>query len=155
MPVLAPTHDQRVHLQPGEYLAYCRATSTYKDKQFKRWICLLQFDVRTDDLQAVIGEATRFFNLGNREQPHAGRRGDYWRAWCQANGGPPKRQDRLSSRVFEKRLARVVLRDVVKDFRDHKNEIDPAFFYSVVADITRWEGIANSGPKNQLTIQPT
>jgi integrase len=31
-------------IEPGEYPAYCRSVSIYRDGQFKRWVCAVQFD---------------------------------------------------------------------------------------------------------------
>ena len=114
-------------LEPGEHLGYCRAAKVYRDRQFQRWICLLQFDVRSEDLLRVIGRVTMFLNLGSRDRPHAGRRGKYWRVWVQANGRTPGRRDRLSPRVFERRMARIIVGDV------------PKKFYSAVREIIGWE----------------
>ena len=119
--------DYRDRFEPGEYPAYCRATKVWRDKQYRRWICTLQFDVRTEDLLQVIGRVTMFLNLGKKERPHAGRRGKYWAAWLQANGGHPKRRDKLSQKVFERRMALIVIGDV------------PNKFYSVVREIEGWE----------------
>ena len=126
-------------LEPGEYPAFSRKAQTFRDRVFRRWICAVQFDVRSDDLLSVLGRVTLFLPLGSREQPHAGRRGKYWAAWIEANGGPPKRGDRLSSRVFQGRMARIVIRDVVTNHSDRKNKLNPNEFYSVVEEVKCWE----------------
>src|SRR5690242_3990620 len=101
-------------LQPGEYPAYCRQGKIYFDPQFKRWVCLLLFDVLGADLLQVLGRLPLFLNLGAGQRPHAGHRGNYLRCWVEANGGPPSRGDRLSPRVFGGRHARVMVSDTKK-----------------------------------------
>ncbi len=137
-PEITFTHCDR--LEPGEYPAYCRKASVYRDRQFQRWICLLQFDALDLDALQTLGRVTRFLNLGGKECPHAGRRGNYWAAWVQANGGPPGRRDRLSAKVFEKRMARIL----VGDSKDKT--------YSVVREIKEWEtGKCNNQNRDQTT----
>jgi len=114
-------------LEPGEYAAYCRSARVYRDARFQRWVCAVQFDIKTDDLLGTLGRVSWFLNLGARERPHAGRRGKYWTAWVQANGAPPKRRDRLSPQIFERRMARIIVGDVADRF------------YSVVRKIIVWE----------------
>ena len=126
-------------LEPGTYSAYCRKAQTFRDRVYRRWICAVQFDVMSDDLLRVIGRVTLFLPLGSRERPHAGRRGKYWPTWVQANGCPPRRGDRLSPRVFEKRLARIAIRDVVTNHRDRKKRLQMEEFYSVVEEVKSWE----------------
>jgi hypothetical protein len=53
----------------------------------------------------------QWFNGGNGKKPRAGRRANYFAEWVKANGGPPARKDRLSSRVFVRRIAKVELGD--------------------------------------------
>ena len=79
----------------------------YRDPAFRRWTCLLRFDVLSNDMLRVVARVPCWMALGAREKPHAGRRGIYFREWLRANGGPPIRADRLSPRVFLRRMARV------------------------------------------------
>jgi hypothetical protein len=124
-----------VKIPPGNYEAYCRATSKYFDRQFKRWICAVQFDVMTGPLDET-PRLTWYLGLGNREQPRAGRRSRYWRAWVQANGGPPKRNDRMSPQIFERRYATVLVADTTKSFDGHVRADES---YSVIRDVLEWQ----------------
>lgn len=124
-------------LPPGEYPAFCRSSRTYWDKQFKRWSCAVQFEVLDDSLTQVLARLTWYLCLGAKEKPHAGRRGNYWAAWLRANGGSPKRGDRVSSRVFEGRHALVTVADTTKDHR--QNPIAKEAAYSVIRNVKRWE----------------
>jgi hypothetical protein len=129
--------DYTPRLEPGEYRAYCRSAKVYRDGQFKRWVCAVQFDVLGSALSEVLGRLTWFLNLGNGDKPHVTRRRNYWGAWILANGGPPKRKDRLSPGVFTKRYARVVVGDTQKTFRQDAITGDDA--YSVIRDVVEWE----------------
>ncbi len=118
-------------IAPGEYRAYCRWARRYRDPAFRRWTCLLRWDVLTDDLLTVIASVPCWLSLGSRERPWASRRGNYLREWVRANGGPPIRGDRLSPRVFTRRMARVEVGDT-----DPEKSPVP---YSVVRKIVSWE----------------
>ena len=133
------TFTVRDRLEPGEYPAYCRSAKTIQERVFQRWKCVVQFDLRSPDLLRVIGRVTWFLNLGSRDKPHAGMRGKFWEAWIKANGGPPKRGDRLSPRVFQGRMATIVIRDVETNHRDRKSRLDPSLFYSVVKEVKSWQ----------------
>ena len=41
-------------IEPGTYRAYCKSAKRYRDPAFKRWTCLLRWNVLADDLQTVI-----------------------------------------------------------------------------------------------------
>jgi hypothetical protein len=120
-------------IDPGEYPAYCRSATVYRDGQFKRWVCAVQFDVLDASLTRVIARLTWYINLGARDKPHAGRRGNYWSAWAKANGGQPKRNDRLSPSVFKHRHARVTVQDTCKTHRQKAISSDES--YSVIRDV--------------------
>jgi hypothetical protein len=115
-------------IAPGEYRAYCKWGKQYRDPGFRRWVCLLRWDVLTDDLLRVIACVPLWLPLGAGDKPHASRRGKYLPEWIRANGGPPARSDRLSPGVFLKRFARVAIGDTE----------GPAP-YSVVQKIVEWE----------------
>jgi hypothetical protein len=115
-------------IEPGIYPAYCRWAKLYRDPGFKRWVCLLRFDVLSDDLMRVLARVPVWMNLGERDKPHAGRRNRYFKEWVRANGEPPARQDRLSPKVFTGRMARVEVGDAKGDAP-----------YSVVWKIVSWE----------------
>jgi hypothetical protein len=124
-------------IQSREYPAYCKSAQRYRDPQFKRWTCLLHWDVFTDDLSTVIATVPQWLPLGNGENPKASRRGVYLKEYVRANGGPPKRGDRLSPRVFTHRMARVEVGDT-----DPEKSPVP---YSVVRKIIAWETGAGAG----------
>jgi hypothetical protein len=133
-------------IQSREYPAYCKSAQRYRDPQFKRWTCLLRWDVLTDDLLTVIATVPQWFPLGNGENPKASRRGIYLKEWVKANGGPPKRGDRLSRRVFARRMARVEVGDT-----DPEKSPVP---YSVVRRIVSWEtGVVSGISVNQSHSQ--
>jgi len=118
-------------IEAREYPAYCRWAKTYRDPGFHRWVCLMRWDVLADDLMTVIATVPFWLAIGRGEKPHASKRSKYLREWVKANGGPPARGDRLSTRVFVHRMARVEL-----------GETDPTKSpvpYSVVKKIVRWE----------------
>ena len=115
-------------IAPGEYRAYCKWGKHYRDPGFRRWLCLLRWDVLSADLVRVLAAVPQWFPLGNRDKAHASRRGKYLPEWIRANGGPPARRDRLSPRIFINRMARVEIGDTE----------GPAP-YSVVKRIIEWE----------------
>lgn len=117
-------------LESGIYPAYCHFAKMYFDHSFKRWTCLLRFEVRSGDLLRVMApRVPLWLNLGSQEKPHASRRGRYFREWVRANGGAaPVRHDRLSPRLFTRRMAHVEIGDT--------NAPAP---YSVVREIISWD----------------
>lgn len=124
-------------MEPGNYPAYCRSAQIYRDAQFKRWVCAVQFDVLDGNRIDVLGRLTWYLNLGGGEKPHVTRRGKYWAAWVLANGGPPRRKDRLAPIIFRKRYAQVTVEDTAKDFAQRSVTSDKA--YSVIRDVIVWE----------------
>lgn len=134
-PQIAWTYAPRI--PSGNYHAISRSASVYFDSQFKRWVCAVRFDVFSDErMLEPTGRITWFLNLGSREKPRAGRRTKYWAAWFRANGGPPKRDDRLSPRLFERRAAIVRVEDTSKTHDCGHVESEQA--YSVVRDVIEW-----------------
>ena len=113
----------------GEYSAYCAFARAYLDPGFKRWTCMLQWDVLTPDLARVIARVPMWLALGGGEKPRASRRGTYAKEWVKAFGGPPHRGDRLSPRVFSRRMARVEIADTTRG----------PMPYSVVKKILWWD----------------
>ena len=81
-----------------------------------------------ETLTRTIAHVPFWLNLGDYDRPNASRRGRYFAEWCHANGGPPRRRDRLSDRVFCRRMTRVEVGDT----------LGPAP-YSVVRRILVWE----------------
>ncbi len=118
-------------IEPGTYLAYCRFAKHYQDPGYRRWICLLRWNVLADDALTHIATVPLWFALGDGDKPKASRRSNYLREWMRANGGPPSRGDRLSPRVFVRRMAQVEIADT-----DPKKSPIP---YSVVRKILSWE----------------
>jgi hypothetical protein len=118
------------HVEPGEYRAYCRVAKTYFDVRFKRWTCLLRFDLLSNDSQRVLAERIPFWlSLGYGEKPHASRGSRYFATWLDANGGhKPRRSDRLSHRIFLRRICRVRVADS-----------ESKTLYSKVREILSWE----------------
>lgn len=133
------------HIEPGVYPAYCKFAKIYFDHNFKRWTCLLRFEVRSNDLLRVIApRVPLWLNLGSNEKPRASRRSRYFKEWILANGGiAPVRHDRLSRCVFVHRMAHVEIGDTR----------GPAS-YSVVRKIVSWDtGIPSSGSRSQQVTQ--
>jgi hypothetical protein len=61
-------------IAPGEYPAYCKWGKRYRDRGYRRWTCLLRWDVFTEDLQRVIACVPWFLSLGAGDKPLASRR---------------------------------------------------------------------------------
>jgi hypothetical protein len=118
-------------IRPGSYFAYCRWARHYRDPGFRRWTCLLRFNVLSDDLHRLLGCVPCWLNLSGGEKPYAGRRSRYFAEWIRANGMAPMRGDRLSPRVFIGRMTRVEIGDT-----DPTKSPVP---YSVVREILSWE----------------
>jgi hypothetical protein len=128
-------------ISPGEYLAHCYWGKRYRDPGFKRWTCLLRWNVLSDDAQRIVCECVPlWFALGERVKPHASRRSRYLAEWVRANDGPPGRGDRLSPNIFTRRIAKVEIGDAKS----------PAP-YSVVRRIIRWE----TGPSRHSVSKST
>jgi hypothetical protein len=128
-------------VEPDDYVAYCRAASVYFDEPYQRWTCLLRFDLLAPNKVDVIARVPMWLSLGGGNKPHAPRRGRYWEEWLRASGGPPARGDRLSPRVFIRRVARVIVGDT-------NSATAP---YTVVKAIVAWE----TGPSCQSVSSPT
>lgn len=116
-------------IPPGDYFAYCAFARKYFDPMFKRWTCILRFQVLHDNRFDVVARIPIWFSLGSGEKPRASRRSNYLKEWVEANSGPPVRGDRLSPQVFVHRIARVEVGDTTKG----------PVPYSVVRKILCWE----------------
>ncbi len=68
-------------IESRDYPAYCRWAKWYRDPGFRRWTCLLHWDVLTDDLLTVIASVPIWLSLGSGEGPWASRRGNYLKEW--------------------------------------------------------------------------
>ena len=75
-----------VRLDPGIYQAYCKLAKWYKDPGFKRWTCILKFDVMAANLTDSLGIIPIWFNGGDEDVSHAGRRSGYFAAWVSFAG---------------------------------------------------------------------
>src|SRR5438552_13740619 len=120
-----PTWRHYDRLPAGEYVAYCRRTLTYFDRGFKRFTCLLLWDVLSRGGENV-GQIRMWLNLGPNNR--ATRRSRYWKEWNRATARPSARGDRLTARVFGGRIARILVCDSASE---------PP--YSVVREILSWE----------------
>jgi hypothetical protein len=131
--------DYYPRLEPGVYPGYCRWAKHYWDNGFRRWTCLLRFDLLSNDLIRTLACVPWWLNLGSAEKPTAKRRSRYFAEWVRANGQPPQRVDRLSPRVFVYRMARIEIGDT-----------RGAAPYSVVRKIVEWQ-TDNAGSVTQST----
>ena len=127
-------------IEPGVYRAYCKKAHWYWERGFKRWTCILLFDVLDGNLESRFGTVPIWFNGGNGDAPQTGRRTRYFAEWVKANGKPPPRKDRLSPKAFAKRMAKVRVGDTTKG-------IAP---YSIVLEILEW---STGQPVNQSHSQ--
>ena len=133
-------HDDRPRIEPGEYLAYSRRSRTYFDAHFKRWTCMVVFDVLAADGVETIATVPWWMNLGSEKKPKAGRRTDYYREWIRANGAQaPARNDRMVPSIFTKRICRVAIADVGPAPTRKGKPAPPHVPYSVVTGILSWE----------------
>jgi hypothetical protein len=121
----------------------------YRDPYMQRWVVLLIFDVMPENnLFNVLAQVQMYFNLGNGDNPRAGRRSKYFHEWCKAVGGHMRRGDRIKPRVFANRFARIKVRDTERSLHDSKCAAAP---YSVVDEILEWE----TGMAEKLSSRPT
>lgn len=123
-------HGPYARLEPGTCQAECLKADIYRDRQFGRWTCALQF--------SLLGDGTRvfcFLNLGRGGEPHAGPRSEYRRAWIIANEEQPRRRQILSARVFEGKIFEIRVGDV--EFDSKQREHPKGAIYSVVREIVR------------------
>jgi hypothetical protein len=134
-----PEVQQRVrhyaHVHPDLYTGYCRIARIYLDRGYGRWTCLLIFDLlRPESGETIAGDVPVWFALGSGKKPSVSRRSKYFSAWILANGAPPRREDRMSAKVFRHRMAVVRVCDTQ----------GPAP-YSKVLDIVSWETTGKAG----------
>lgn len=139
------THDAYVRITPGEYRAYCRAARIYRDPGFKKWVCLLRWEVFDSAGSRIMARIPQWLYIGRK--PHATRRAQFWREWCRAHGGAPSREDRMTARAFARRLARVLVDDSGPP-PDKGGHVSPYSAYSVVRRILEWE----TGPGGRVPL---
>jgi hypothetical protein len=137
----APVCDENPYplLKPGKYAAQSVHARIYRDPQFRRWTVMIRFQLLASGGLACVGQVCGFFNLGQDENPRAGRRSRYWRAWVIANGAQPRKRQVLSPRVFKGKIFEVEIETVRhgQDGREHPI----AMQYSTVREI-----LARRGP---------
>ena len=98
-------------ISPGIYPAYCREAKIYRDPSYKRWTCLILFNLLSEDLHRTIAKVPMWLNLGSGSRPQAGRRSKFFLERIRATGCPPARGDRLSVTAFARRMATVQVAD--------------------------------------------
>ena len=134
----------------GEYEAVSSKAHVYFDRQFHRHVCLVRFNISTPVLKvdsgiSIVGSTAAgkvkipwYLNLGDADQPRAGRRSLYWSAWHEAKRGQGEvrqtRRDRLSPRIFENRAARVLVGDTTQNYCGADN-FSP---YSIIKKVLTW-----------------
>jgi len=120
---------QYAHIEAGTYTGFCRAAQIYLDRGYGRWTCLLLFDLlRPESGDTIACDVPVWFALGSGKKASVSRRSKYFSAWILANGAPPRRDDRMSARVFVNRVAIVRVADTQGP--------SP---YSKISAIIRWE----------------
>jgi hypothetical protein len=142
----AAAWDEYDKVSPGVYPAYCKFVKTYKNPMFKRWVCLIKFELFPKNSTALSGDdpvatVAMFLSLGSGEKPKAGKCSKYWENWTLANGGPPQRGDRLGNWVFLDRAATVEVENTGKQITpSDKNRLrDAESPYSVVRRVLSWD----------------
>ena len=141
----------RPRIEPGSYRAYARfAKGPYLDRFTGRWTVLVLWDVMADNFDTIARDVPMFFSLGEGKRPKAGRSSRYFHEWCVANGGPPRRDDRTSPRVFTNRFARVLVRDTKRSRYDARRAPAP---YSVIDKVLEWDTGSALQEFNNSTIQ--
>jgi hypothetical protein len=78
------------------------------------------------------GSVYAFLHMGDGNQPHAGVNSNYYRVWVMANGGRPRKRQRMSHRMFVGKIFEVRIDDVNKTFTGQSR--DSYSTYSVVKE---------------------
>jgi len=141
------THDQDIdfdvydRIDPGEYLAYCREATLKRNPRYGQWTVFLLWDVFSPNGMTKIATVRRWIYIGTRgDKPHVGRGTDFWNWWVQANDGhPPTRADRMTPRIFTKRMARVEVTDSGPPKARKGEAPKPHNPYSIVKRVLSWE----------------
>src|SRR5215469_2366539 len=72
-----------------------------------RWSIRLECNFLTEE-----GSVSGFLNLGNDpDKVHAGRGSRYFKVWCMANGGLPRKGQRMDPKIFLGKFFRVRVED--------------------------------------------
>lgn len=131
------THDDYARIAPGKYRAYCRAARIYFDPGYRKWLCVLRWDIFDPTGFKAIARVPQWLYIGRRQ--HCTRRSQFWREYCRANGGPPARQDRMGTSVFMRRIASVLVRDTKRPELKVGEPPLPHSPYSVVEQVLSYE----------------
>jgi hypothetical protein len=130
----APICDAEYPLvAPGRRTLQCVGARIYRHCGLpdKPWKAELEFCDGFGEL-SIFG----FCHLGCGEKPHAGRTSRYWSAWTLANGGPPRKRQTMSARVFKGKWFLCDVATVSHKGKGAKAEPLPAHLhYSVVREI--------------------
>jgi hypothetical protein len=111
----------------GIYQARCIEARLYPDPRFG-WKVRLKFFLISNFVE-VYG----FYNGGSADKPNFGRGSRYRRDWSMVNGGPPKKRQRLSIRIFRDEIFEVRIGDTKRTF-DGKKHFE-GDLYSTVKEI--------------------
>jgi hypothetical protein len=120
--------DPRPRIPDGQYVAFCKRVSKYRNPRFKRDEIALHFVI----CEGVYSK-TKLMRFYLAET--AGRlRSHYYREWVIANDGkPPARGDRMPLTRFKGKLFAVRVTTVVTDA--YQEKLQPALQYSKVAAV--------------------
>src|SRR5438105_2886025 len=76
-------------LDEGVYLATCIEAELWWSRRWKKWQARLVLEPSNYAGKVYAGKLCKFFQLGNRENPHAGPNSEFFQLWIQANGAQP------------------------------------------------------------------
>lgn len=123
---------------PGEYRGYCRRALFYKDRNYKRWVAFLEFDVfPKENLFKPLCRLCLFLPAGDLADkfksplnPRASRRSKLWALYLNANGLRPA--GKISMSAFTRRFGIIRVRNT-----------SGGCPYSVVDSVLSWDGPVN------------
>jgi hypothetical protein len=125
-------------IPPGVYSGSCTSwQGPAWVRAFRRWSLRLNFILMDGET-----EVSGFLNLGDDPKRKSfGRRSKYYKVWCQANGEPPCKGQRMPPKTFTEPGLLYILRvdDATKD--EHQAEKPEALVYSKAMEILRVERI--------------
>ena len=119
--------------KPGTYDLRCISHEFVRVKMFgKHWKLRLMFRFMDGETK---GRIAKFFHMGDGDNPKAGRKSEYFRAWVTANDGRlPRKGAQMSPSRFVGSVFRCTVRDVTRTI-DPKIKHAPEGVYSVVDKI--------------------
>jgi hypothetical protein len=126
----SPICDENTYprVPQGRYQARCTAVKLYRDPRFG-WKIRLEFFL-ISNFTYVYG----FYNGGHKDHPRFGRGSRYRRDWSMVNGGPPKKRQRLTPRIFLDKIFEVQVGDTRRTF-DGKKHFEGDVYSTVKAII--------------------